>query len=166
MRRRLLVGDKKGISEMVSYVLLIMIAVGLSLIVYPYLRDLIWKDKPSCNVDVSLALQDYDCNAANRNITFKVVNKGFFPIDALYVRFDNSSRTVRPELGSSIYFFNISGNRVSLMPGQALIRSYISSKISGPGLYSLEIEPAVFAGSDRELALCERAVIVQDIECK
>lgn len=79
--------DKRGISNIISYVLLISISIALSIMVYDFLRDLTQDTNvEKCPEGVSLIVQSYICshglagNETSRlNVTLK--NKGRFDID-------------------------------------------------------------------------------------
>lgn len=152
---------------MVSYVLLIVIAVGLSVAVYSYLNLYVPKEKPQCSADISLIVQDYQCtsnpNGGTLNITF--LNKGLFSIDAVYVRVGSSSAKVKQQInpGNGIYFGVIGGQK-GLVPGKIVSKFFGSPYINNADL-ELEIQPAVFSGNTNNLALCDQAIITQPIKC-
>src|SRR3989344_2267950 len=54
--------DNKGISEMVAYTLLIIIAVGISVLVYTYLQVLVPKDKATCPDTISATILNVSCS--------------------------------------------------------------------------------------------------------
>ena len=60
--------NKRGISVIVSYVLLIVIAVGVSIGVYSYLRLQVPKDRLECNPDIALSVQKYSCNTTTNEL--------------------------------------------------------------------------------------------------
>lgn len=84
--------NKKGISEMVSYVLLIVIAIGISTGVYAWLKGYLPSATPkeTCNPDVSLVLEDYNCSAIDNLTTLTLKNQGYFNIDGFFIRGANS----------------------------------------------------------------------------
>ena len=77
--------QKKGVSELMGYVMLIAIAVGLSFLVYAYLKLYVPKDKIDCQEGIALALDSYTCHfESNPKITnLKLVNKGRFTVSAV-----------------------------------------------------------------------------------
>ena len=166
--------NKKGVSELVSYVLLIIIAVGLSVFVYNYISSYVPKDKPTCNQDVSLIVQDVSCvhGSPAGEIDISLLNKGLFKIDAAYARFGVRGRTVKQQLeqisqpANTIYLSTFIGNQgTGLKPGDTIVKQYTlpSSFALNAGEYEVEIEPAVFIGND--LALCPGSIITQPITC-
>ena len=150
--------DKKGISEIVSYVLLVVIALGLSVIVYNYLSNYVPKDKAMCEDDIAISISQIRCNSTSKLVTFSYSNKGFFSIDKLYVRLSPETRQVGKNLGDPIDL------TPGLNPNQNGTTSLdASSIVSQPGKYILEVEPAVWV--KKQLALCENAVNAQQISC-
>jgi hypothetical protein len=158
--------SKKGVSEMVSYVLLIIIAVGVSVAVFNFLSTYTPKDRAECSTDIRLILQSYTCtNGSPGNLTLTFLNKGVFKADAVYIRFGLQNRKVKDLInnGEDLYFSTLLGNSSGLNPGSTAVKSFIIP-ISAAEKYGVEIEPAVFS-EDNVLALCPQATITQDIVC-
>ncbi len=161
---------KRGVSEIVSYVLLVIVAVTMSVIVYSYLSVYVPKEKPECQEDVGLIVKNYSCSALGNQLNITLLNKGFFKIDASYIRISSSGKEVKDLVNNnSIYFIYEPGN-AAFPPGKTISLSFNekNSKIkeilkSSPRKYELEIEPAVI--SKKEIALCNKAIINQQIDC-
>lgn len=158
--------SNKGLSELVSYVLLVVIAIGLSILVYSYLSVYTPKDKPTCGEDVALIVQDSWCKSGSpATVNITILNKGLFKVDAAYMRFGNSNREVKLLLNpNDLYLTKFVGSPdTGLKPGNSITRQYQTSQATSPGEYGLEVEPAVFNNND--LALCPKAIITQSIKC-
>jgi hypothetical protein len=83
--------SKKMQSDMVSYVLLIVIAMAISVGVYSWLK---WyapsqNQAQTCSEDVAMVINDYNCS--NQIIYLSIENKGFFSIDGFFARGTNDS---------------------------------------------------------------------------
>lgn len=80
--------DKKAISLMLGYVLLIAIALILSAGIYTWLKVYIPKDNEVCSPDISLSLQSYECDLTSSPKTIKIElrNSGLFSIDGIFMR--------------------------------------------------------------------------------
>lgn len=152
--------NKKGVSIIIGYVLLIIVAVGLSVLVFAYLKLYAPKDKPECKQDVHLIVQDYSCTS--KVLTLTLLNKGLFKIDAAYVRIGQQGREVRELINGDNIYFGIIDNQKGLFPGKTFTKTYVSQLITSGNLI-LEVQPAVFDNND--LAICENAVISQQIKC-
>jgi len=85
---------KRGVSLMVSYVLLIVITISLSIIIFTWLRFFAGGEvePKSCPTGVSLVIDSYNCtlsgeDESNINVTLK--NKGRFIISNFTIRANN-----------------------------------------------------------------------------
>lgn len=164
--KQLLQQNKKGLSEMVAYVLLIVIALGLSVAVFSYLKVFIPKEKPECPADINLVISDYSCLLAAKQINLTITNKGLFKADAVYVRLGPESKKVKEQInkGAKFYLYN-STNGIGLKPGDNVFETYdISGVVTSAGSYGLEIVPVTLSGS--EITVCDNAMFVQTVACK
>lgn len=159
--------NKKGVSELVSYTLLIIIAIAAGVLVFGYLKVYVPKDRPVCPDEISLSLPSINCayGVDNSSLSISFVNRGRFTIDAAYIRIGlpgKSTKTLINSNNSDLYFAS------GLIPSQPpLNKSFsINNKIiSNPGSYILEVEPAVTDKNLNVLAACDNAIISQDISC-
>lgn len=175
----MLLHNKKGVSEIVSYVLLIVIAIGLSVAVAAYLRVQVPKDKTSCSTDFSLLLEKIDCKISNGEATLTATyrNTGLFTVDAVYARVapagkkvkqlinDPNNQNINPSVAYSRFYFIQNPNStidVGLKPGQVIQHIYQTSLISLPGKYEFEAQPAIIEKDST--ALCPN-IVEQTISC-
>jgi hypothetical protein len=142
--------NKKGISEMVSYVLLIIMAVGIASFVFIYLKGYLPGNKPECPSieSISVSANEIVCN--NSILTIEIENNGLFNVSAAYIRMGKEGRKVKSQINTdNVYIFN----RQPLAPGQKYdYRADIGSLFSTDGIYDLDIQPAV--NTDKGLAIC------------
>jgi hypothetical protein len=102
--------NKKGLSIIVSYVLLIGISIGLSIIVYTWMKTYVPKESLECPDGVSLSISRLTYESATKilNITFR--NNGRFSIDGFYIRGSNKSAELGEisdlSLASNMIFLN------------------------------------------------------------
>jgi hypothetical protein len=162
--------NKKGVSVMVSYILLIVIAVSLSAIVYGFLKLYIPKEKPECVDGINIIVQEAEC--INSKLELTLQNKGRFKIDAVFIRLGKQNREFRewindPKVINDPTKFYLNGNK-GLQPGDSIpINSLkVESIVDSDNFYTLEIQPAIFTGqgSIEDLALCKATT--QIIDCK
>ncbi len=161
-----MIKSRKAVSEMVSYTLLVVIAVGLSIFVYNYLSVYTPKDHATCTDDIHIILQSYGCDTgSSAQLNLSLLNKGIFSIDAAYIRFGPAERKVKDLINSNdLYFTEFIGDGTpGLIPGESVTKTF-QLPITAGTKYGIEIQPAVFS-KDNELALCSQAVIVQEITC-
>ena len=134
--------NKKAVSIIVAYVLLVTIAISLSVIVYSWLRDYVPSDEmPECPEGVSLIIQDYFCFEDNGdkflNITLK--NKGLFTIKGFVLRVHD-----RPDAEIGLYTLDQEG--VEILPGNSINRQYPFSSVQEKELEKIsliEVQPIV-----------------------
>lgn len=70
--------DKRGISVMIGYVLLVTFAIIISVIVYGWLESYVPKDEVECEEGVSLSVYNYSCDGDTLELTLK--NDGVFSL--------------------------------------------------------------------------------------
>ncbi len=157
------INSKKGISEIVSYTLLILIAIGLAAGVYSFLKVYVPKyQTPECPPNVHVSVQRVSCDIDS--IEFEILNKGFFSIDALYIRLNPPGREIQSIIpNNGFYSFNN-----SLSPGNITTISKLHNRLSPSeeeAEYTLEIQPAIYK-EDGNLAVCQDSVIRQPVNCQ
>ena len=79
---------KKAVSEMIAYVLLIVIAMSLSILVYAWLKGYIFKPEKICPDGVSLTIENIVCDTTTnpKTITLILRNNGLFDIEGFTAR--------------------------------------------------------------------------------
>ncbi len=156
--------NKKGISEILGYVLLILVAVGIAGAVFSFLRASIPKEKVECPDGISLIVKEFKCAGNYLNITLE--NRGLFSADGALIKIGSFSRVEKeilncpgglrsPGCGAS---FNIGGG---LKPGRGIGFNITYAK---KGNFELEIGP-VFETDDGNLILCSGAIVTQNVMC-
>ena len=143
--------QKKGVSLIVSYVLLIVIIMSLAGFVYAYLKLFVPAKTQECSSDVSLAIERAKCtlganppSASELNITLR--NNGLFSIQAIFIRIAPEGREIGTQVNK-----NKEALPFQMSPGNTLYEfkyaltdfSELSKCISPPCKYTLEIQPAV-----------------------
>jgi hypothetical protein len=83
--------NKKAVSDMVSYVLLIVIAMSIATGVFAWMKFYMPSagESQKCSADTALVIQDYSC--ADKILTVIVENKGYFTINGFFLRASNDS---------------------------------------------------------------------------
>lgn len=155
--------NKKGLSEVVGYVLLIVIAISIALLVYGWLKAQIPKETEKCPEGVSLFISEYNCGLGNKNINLKLKNNGLFNIDGFIVKVSNKSGDL-PTLPLEKIEGGISGREGwfyfvdELEPNQEF-----SGIFKYTGLIAeIQIIPVKYV--DEKPILCENSVITQRLE--
>lgn len=153
---------KKGVSEIISYSLLIVIAVIVSVLVYSFLKLYIPKNQPECLDDVSLMIQDYTCTPSPTNtLSVTLLNNGRFNVDAAYIRIGKPGRTTKTWINKDEGFtFAPPG----LIPGKPEIRTFNSLSIPLVTGDILEVQPSIIDKKTGKFAACEN-IVQQTITC-
>ena len=86
------INNKLGVSLMISYVLLVVIAISMAGLLYIWLQTYIPEEQLECPEGVSLVVRDFSCGQGLNNedlgyFTIELQNKGFYDIDGFYIRF-------------------------------------------------------------------------------
>jgi hypothetical protein len=159
-RKEFFVG-KKGISVMVSYVLLIVFVIIIGAIVYQWLKTYVPAQALECPDGVSLFIKDADFDSSDSQLIITLRNNGRFDLAGYFIHATNSSDQELPIIdlsgylnetlsqgiifGNSVLFFEAGNN--SFTPGSE--ESYffdIPDSIGEP--YSIRIIPTRFQEVD------------------
>jgi len=146
---------KKADSQMVSYVLLVVIAISLSVAVFAYLKLYLPSSKDKCSDDVNVVIENSICKAGRLNLT--VSNRGLFNVSMIFVRFGNESKIVRSQINPGTELLN-----PPLSPGDIREYSFVLSSIPRPGIYIVETQPATLS-EKRNPMLCR--IVTQKVNC-
>lgn len=161
--------NKKALSEVIGYVLLISFAIILSGIVYYWMKSYIPSDEVNCPDGVSVFIENYECTSTTINLTIK--NNGKFNIEGYFIRGTNESNQEVATIDLSKYADGI-GGVVRFEGGNFLETGDESEKIfnlAGSGIsniYSIEIVPvrSVVIDNKKKLAICSDAKIKEEIK--
>lgn len=160
--------NKKGVSLMVGYALLVVIAIALGALVYPYLKARLPAETVECPADLSISIEEAICNRADWTLSLVMLNRGLFNITGAYIRFADSSKSVRPQINKDKELYLSSGLRPApLGPGQETrLLSYpigSQSHLNENGTFVVEVQPAIFKKG--VLVPCSNKIVTQTVEC-
>ncbi len=157
--------NKKALSEVVAYTLLIIIAISLAALAYPFLKLYLPKEKLECEQEINLIIPDYSCSLAEGQLNLTLSNKGLFKADAAYIRFGAQDQRIKEQINRENFLLFNPDNSPGLNPGEEFSASYnVSAYLAEAGSYGLEIQPAVII--EKQLVVCEQSIITQTIECE
>jgi len=161
MRR--ILDNKKGVSEIVSYVLLISITFGIAGMVYAWLVYYVTPgEEVKCDEGIALTIRSYNYNCTTKALNITLQNRGLFDVDGFVIRLNNNSRS---ELG--VYTLNKTGTNVST--GISLSSYYSnssnleSSKIMRGNITFIEVQP--FTKQKGNLTVYCDALVKQKVSC-
>lgn len=157
--------DKRGISNMIAYVILISITLSLSVLVYNWLRFQFGEEVPdTCSERVNLVLSSYDCPSGSSWLKVDIKNKGLFDVDGYILRVHN-----RPGADFGLYTVDPAGFEIEA--GESFEYQYNFTQENYPhnpeilelgDITFLEIQPFVLEGSKK--INCP-SISTQDIQC-
>ena len=173
IKRRGIRNNKKGISEMVGYVILITIGVLMGLLVYQWLKTYVPKEAIECPDGTSVAVQEPACNGNQLSLVVK--NNGVFKVDGYYIygTLDPDEKvateniaTLRDPQTDHVDFGN------SLNPGEVtddqIFTLENSVNLQSVHIYSIEIMPMRIQPDSKGVntfVQCTEAKISEEIEC-
>ena len=159
--------NKRGISLIVSYVLLISMALILATGVYIWLKSFNLNPPVDCQDGTTVIIDNYQCgNEFNLNIK----NNGLFTVDGVVVTVSDDVNKQpyillipvdSPIIKKAGYYFFSNG----LIPGNTTTAKFSSSSINGGKLNqinSVKIQPVMV--DKKSQIICQKAVINQKIE--
>jgi len=181
--------NKKAVSLMISYVLLVVIAIVMSIIVFSYLRYVANVEPViDCDEGTSLVVEDYMCDAADGKITLVLRNNGRFNIEGFIPTFGgNLQREPATKLifGSQPTLLSVNPAVLSappmdpprfftpLKPGEIVNVDFTNTEKKSTGLpeivsfsflRNLKIQPYVIDEESGFSIPCGNVIIRQDVE--
>ena len=152
----LVLRNKKGLSNLVAYVLLIAITISMSVVVYGWLKFYVTeKDVVECPEGVNLIISDYDCVAgADGYLYLELKNKGLFSVDGYSVSVHNRT-------GAEFGLYSIYEGSDEILPGAVENLTYNFAGTGFVDLTLVDVSPWV---DDGDVANCD-SYVVQKIEC-
>jgi len=76
--------NKRGVSVVIGYVLLIGMVVVISLAVFAWLKTYVPREIPKCPTDVSISIKEAICTADDLKLIIE--NNGLFSVDGYFIR--------------------------------------------------------------------------------
>lgn len=164
--------NKKGVSVIIGYILLVATAIVISTLVYQWLNTYIPKDALECPDGVSIFIEktNYDCT--NKQLNFTLKNNGRFNIAGYYIHGTTSKNQTLAttdlvpfnELDSSgAVVFEVDKN--SLTPNQKIFNLFNFTNAPFTQIYSLEMIPIIFQESTNRTLSCSDSKIRETITC-
>ncbi len=148
--------NKKGVSEVIAYVLLISITIALSVIVYNWLRFYVSEDKiPECGDGTNLIVKDFDCYGGD-NLTITLQNRGRFTVDGFILRVHNRT-------GADFGFYILNDTEFEINPGEELLT--VADLTNFPNLTYMEIQPFIIDSENGNEKISCKSDSDQEIIC-
>ena len=149
--------NKKAISTLISYVLLIGLAVAMSGIIYAWLNFYVKQPfaEESCH-EVSLVITDYNCSEGILSLT--VQNRGRFSLDGYTLKINNGTGDYNLYQIGSLYNYI----QAPMDPGNITTGKFNFSRYGT--IKTIETEAIRRFTSEGKPVLCENSITRQNIE--
>ena len=173
----MIIKNKKGISVMIGYILLITTAIIVSTIIYQQLKSYVPTESVECPEGVSVFLKEvtYDCDNKELNITLK--NNGRFNIGGYFIKGSDSpeKELATTDLsryneygqgGAVILYLAEFSSQNSMSPNEEVDSSFNLSNFTET-FYSVEIIPLRYqeVDSKNRLVSCGNSRIKESLTC-
>ncbi len=169
--------DKRGISIMIGYVLLVGIAIIMSLIVYQFIKTYVPKESIECPDEVSVFIKNikYECDNERLNVTIK--NNGLFSIAGffIYATTSEEQELATEDLSARVYAGGqLYGNAIvfsttmnGLTPEEPNEKTSIFNLTGLGTIYRIEIVPVRFQEEEGKtrFATCGDAKVGEVVSC-
>jgi hypothetical protein len=171
--------NRKGVSMIIGYVLLIAVSIIMSVVVYQWIKTYVPTESIECSEGTSMFIQEIDYNCEKSILSLTLKNNGKFSINGLYIRASNisgeelatidiSSRLLGGGFisGNSIIFSELEENY--LTPDESSNVKSVSFNVSGLGqIYKIEITPIrLQVIEDKKYSVsCSDAIMGETLTC-
>lgn len=159
--------QKKGVSIMVSYVLLIALAISLSIGVFFYLKLYLPSESPNCPDDISITIDEIKCSRNTLTsyvVDITLTNRGLFTIDSAYIKMGDADRIFKKSIYDPDGRLSSSCNSgLGLKPGESYCEIL---SVTGPipsASQEISVEPLIYI--DNEPVLCPKSIAVIKTDC-
>jgi flagellin-like protein len=86
--------DKRGVSEIIGYILLIAIVVVISVFVFQWLRSYVPQSALTCPDGTAVSVPEYDYNCNENMFNFTLANTGTFSISGYFIHASDSTQEI------------------------------------------------------------------------
>ncbi len=167
--------NRKGVSPMIGYILLVTFVIVLGVLVYGWMKTYIPQNELNCPDGTSLFIKDYACSNSSLNLTIK--NNGKFSVGGYFLY---ASTLPDQELATEdlTYYLTenysmlapsgikFSGEFNSLLPNSEEIDEFNLINFEGT-IYSIELVPIRWQKEGRvnRIVSCQDSRIKESISC-
>ncbi len=168
--------DKRGISPIIGYVLLIAGVIAVSVVIYPWLKSYVPQEITECKEGASLFVKYVNCTkdltSGKLELRLTLRNNGLFDLDGfmIYSAEDKeqeiATTSIAQYAGGAEGLIMFNGGRFPLKPNEEA--NYFFSTTTIPKIEKIEIIPARFeiANNKNRFTICGNSKISETIECE
>lgn len=135
--------NKRGLSEVVAYVMLISMALALSGIIYAWLKTTATtQPNEKCDENIALILKDYNCSYEGDkiNLNLRLKNQGLFSVEGYLIR-------VSTDEGSKIADITLDKTGSKIGPTEEISVSYNITVENEKQVTLIDLQPFQFKDS-------------------
>ncbi|MEK6848739.1 MAG: archaellin/type IV pilin N-terminal domain-containing protein [Nanoarchaeota archaeon] len=158
--------DKRGLSEIVGYVIIVVIAISISFGVYAFMKSYLPKFTEECPQELTIGVKDYLCDPTADTIELKILNNGNFNADGFLIRGSDKSEGIAvyplEEVISGIE--GIMTFEPVLKPGEEKEAVFSYNNVPTQKIVQIEIQPFKVVPKERDPQVCKDAVVKMKIE--
>ena len=103
--------NKRGVSEIIGYILLIAIVVVISIFVYTWLKSYVPQQSLSCPDGTSISIPDVVYNCTLNTLNFSFENDGTFSVAGYFVHVSNNTVQQIATIDLTPYYFGPDSNK-------------------------------------------------------
>lgn len=169
--------NKKGVSAIIGYVLLITLGLVLATIVYGYLKTYVPKELTSCPDGTSIFIKDYSCSG--ENLILQLKNNGRFNLAGYYIHYSNNSVQKIATKNFAQKFINDDSTNSTVISGTYILFDFMNENSMSAGkefshtfsisepIAFVEITPVRFEEINGKIrfASCGNAIVKENINC-
>jgi hypothetical protein len=170
-----MIQNKKAVSVMVGYVLLIAFGIGMGVVVYGYLKTYVPTESLTCPDGVSIFLKSASCNASAGELNISLKNTGKFNLAGYFIKATNSSDQEIATFDLSQFFLQggiVHGNAILVETSNQnkfKIKEEMGSRFSGIAINitKIEIIPVRWQTDEDQtrIVTCGSARIREELTC-
>jgi hypothetical protein len=157
--------NKKAVSELIAYVILISLAVSLSSVVYLWLRFYVQQGNlQKCPDEVSVILKDYNCLTVGENhyLNLTIKNTGYFSINGTVVFIDHNTGGSADDSLPSTKLTSSPIWTGGLIPGETKSDNILyPSSGAGASPYISKIALLPYRIEKGKIVYCDKAVVIE-----
>jgi hypothetical protein len=177
---------KKGVSEMIGYILLVTVGIAMSVLVFAWLKGYVPNDSVECSDGVSLFIKQYTYDCNTKILTIQMKNNGRFSLSGYLIHATTQpNQELATEDLAKIAFYHgtfIGNGEVKFGNGastatnsftpsseetDSITHVFDLSSATFTQIYSIEIVPTRYEtiNGKEKVATCTKAKIKQDLVC-
>lgn len=172
--------NKKGVSVLVGYILLVVFVIIISVVVYNWLKSYVPSETMDCPEGVSISIKEYAQNCDDYWLNLTLKNSGRFNVAGFFIHVSNKTEQEVATIDMTEHFYESVGDLTKL--GNSLIYLSTQSNNIKPGdeveavfkfpsdlvrFYSITLTPTRFQEENNKerFVSCANSKITQSLEC-